>query len=58
MVSKKAITITINILNNPSIHHTLNKLVFNFSTIQSIMLRIMHAPDSTLNCNVVLFINK
>ena len=34
MISKKAITITTIILNNPSVQHTLNKLVINFSIIQ------------------------
>ena len=34
MISKKAITITTIIFNNPSVHHTFNKLVINLSTIQ------------------------
>jgi len=34
IISKKTITITTIILNNPSVHHTHNKLVINFSTIQ------------------------
>ena len=58
MVGKKTITINTIILNNPSIQHTLNKLVINFSTNQSIMLKIMYALDSTRKCNVVSFIRK
>ena len=34
IISKKTITMTIVILNNPSVQHILNKLVINFYTIQ------------------------
>jgi len=34
MINKKTITIAIFIFNNPSVQHTLNKLVINIYTIQ------------------------
>ena len=44
--------------NYRSIEHTLNNYSSTFPQFQSIMFSMMHAPDSTLRCNVVRTINQ